>query len=290
MEYFSDVENGKQPQNVEEISHSVWCALVSKIERHFIFEEEVSYSKEPNHFSVAAILYNKLHYKKVTNKNKLVHFMNELKGDIPLAPNPLGNDDIPERAAVMDIIQYFYEYTNYDKNILREINRLFERNGLTFKLLENGNIERLLNPVLSETIKRPPFNSGDVELNQYLDKAVKKFLHHDFNTHRESLEALWDAFERIKTIPAGKKAVELVNKSSNCEKMRERIDKEAKELTEIGNNFMIRHTETNKTPITEEKHVDYLFHRMFALLWLWLQSLETDTNIKNVQASSRPSW
>jgi hypothetical protein len=33
------------------------------------------------------------------------------------------------------------------------------------------------------------------------------------------------------------------------------------ELTEIGNRFMVRHTETDKIPITESAHVDYLFHR-----------------------------
>ena len=33
---------------------------------------------------------------------------------------------------------------------------------------------------------------------------------------------------------------------------------------------MIRHTEVGKTPINSSAHVDYLFHRMFALIYLLL--------------------
>ncbi len=50
-----------------------------------------------------------------------------------------------------------------------------------------------------------------------------------------------------------------------------RIEKEARELTEIGNSFMIRHTETNKVAIEGSANVDYLFHRMFALILLLLR-------------------
>jgi len=49
------------------------------------------------------------------------------------------------------------------------------------------------------------------------------------------------------------------------------LETEAGELTKIGNSFMIRHTETTKTPITESGHTDYLFHRMFAIVRLLLR-------------------
>ncbi|MFC0130687.1 hypothetical protein [Ralstonia solanacearum] len=44
------------------------------------------------------------------------------------------------------------------------------------------------------------------------------------------------------------------------------------QLTEIGNKFMIRHTETDKVPIVESAQVDYLFHRMFAFIRLVLMA------------------
>jgi hypothetical protein len=49
-----------------------------------------------------------------------------------------------------------------------------------------------------------------------------------------------------------------------------RLEKEAKELTAIGNQFDIRHHETDKIPLRESSHVDYLFHRMWALVYLLL--------------------
>jgi hypothetical protein len=54
--------------------------------------------------------------------------------------------------------------------------------------------------------------------------------------------------------------------------LRERLEAEAKELTWIGNNTMIRHTEVGKPPIAESAEVDYPFHRMFAIIRLLLKS------------------
>ena len=87
---------------------------------------------------------------------------------------------------------------------------------------------------------------------------------------------MWDAWERLKTIEPGKdkkaQATALLARGSKEPNFLARLDKEAMELTEIGNKFMIRHTETDKTPITESAHVDYLFHRMFSLIRLLLKA------------------
>ena len=56
-----------------------------------------------------------------------------------------------------------------------------------------------------------------------------------------------------------------------AEPFRTRLDQEARELTDIGNTFMIRHTETDKVPIVDSAHVDYLFHRMFSIIRLLLK-------------------
>jgi hypothetical protein len=49
------------------------------------------------------------------------------------------------------------------------------------------------------------------------------------------------------------------------------LDQEARALTDIGNSFQIRHTEISQTPLTLNEHVDYLFHRLFALILLLLR-------------------
>jgi len=47
-------------------------------------------------------------------------------------------------------------------------------------------------------------------------------------------------------------------------------------LTDIGNEFMIRHTETSTVPISQSHHVDYLFHRMFSMIRLLLRASGRD--------------
>jgi hypothetical protein len=58
--------------------------------------------------------------------------------------------------------------------------------------------------------------------------------------------------------------------ASGEKNFRELLENEARLLTDIGNSFMIRHTEVNKTPIADEAHVDFLFHRLFAVIRLLL--------------------
>lgn len=53
--------------------------------------------------------------------------------------------------------------------------------------------------------------------------------------------------------------------------MREHLGREAMELSDMGNKLMIRHTETDKEAIAQSSQVDYLFHRMFAMISLLLR-------------------
>ena len=49
---------------------------------------------------------------------------------------------------------------------------------------------------------------------------------------------------------------------------------EFKALTDIGNNFRIRHHETNRTDITDIRYYDYFFNRCLSLIALAIQYLE----------------
>jgi hypothetical protein len=46
-------------------------------------------------------------------------------------------------------------------------------------------------------------------------------------------------------------------------------------LTEIGNGFQIRHSEIGKAPVSDDAQVDYLFHRLFAFMFLILATATT---------------
>ena len=49
------------------------------------------------------------------------------------------------------------------------------------------------------------------------------------------------------------------------------LARETKTLSDMGNNFHIRHWETNRSLIEQDFHDDYLFHRLYPLLHLLLK-------------------
>lgn len=157
-----------------------------------------------------------------------------------------------------------------------EVNAVFSQNGLAFDLEENGQIVRLAPVVLRQALGVAVFTTGDAELDRLLEEARSKFLSPDPRLRQEALERIWDAFERLKTIEPGadkKASVEaLLGRAIAEPNLREKVNDDMTDLTWIGNRFMIRHTETDKIPVAESDHVDYLFHRMFAVIRLLLRA------------------
>lgn len=49
------------------------------------------------------------------------------------------------------------------------------------------------------------------------------------------------------------------------------LEEEALKLSDIGNAFQIRHSELNQEPLELDVHVDYLFHRLFAMVYMLLE-------------------
>ncbi len=207
------------------------------------------------------------------------------------------NEEVPPTYELLDLIEFSYEkiakpiqggyhpfYRHYHLRFDQaegraafrdEVNTIFARNGIAYELKETGEIERLAPEVLGEALAEALFQTGDATLNELLEKARAKFLSRDPAIRRESLEALWDAWERLKSLEPAKDKREsttrLLDKASAEPNLRRLLETEAKLLTDIGNDFMIRHTEVTKVPITDDEHVDFLFHRLFAVIRLLLK-------------------
>lgn len=115
--------------------------------------------------------------------------------------------------------------------------------------------------------------TDDDELNKLIKEAKDRF----FNPKDKqiAIEKLWDAFERIKTYyesnkkQSSEKLVSIISKNFNSEL----LDTEFQILTKIGNEYRIRHHETDKKEINETKHLNYLFFRMLSLIDLCLTSI-----------------
>lgn len=283
--YFSEREQGLPPQDREKIDKTFWDGFVSFIrskinDGSFAKEFPINCPDEP-----------------VPIGSDEIALARVFQAEIPSMKWLFDLHETPETIDILDAIEFFYKYifkpikkTDHDyfkhqhilsfdqtagrQEYLTTINNLFRRNSLAYELLETGKVRRLSLPVLDETLRRAIFNTGDSELDRLLELAREKFFSPDINVRREAVEKLWDAWERLKTLerPNKKKGVEILLAKAIPEKeFRDRINDEANALTRIGNDFAIRHTETDKIIISGSEYLDYLFHRLFSLIWLLLR-------------------
>ena len=159
----------------------------------------------------------------------------------------------------------------------REINQIMARQSLAYEMDPAGRIRRVVEGPGAQALARTPFRTGDGETDRLLEQARRRFFDRDADSGQDSIEALWDAFERLKShFGSDKKAsIEaLLARAAADSAERDLIDAEMTTLTKIGNSWRIRHHETGKHALGEGRTLrDYLFLRMFALMSLLLARL-----------------
>ena len=161
-----------------------------------------------------------------------------------------------------------------------QVEMIFRRNGIADKLTEEGRVDRLMPLAFQSILVDSDFDTGDTELNRLLSTAQRKFLNPRQEIRREALEALWDAWERLKTLDgqgdkkAGTKAMLDVTAGTSSPKSPDALEREAREITDIGNSLCIRHSETSQEMLATGEQLDYLFYRLYSLIHLILRSRE----------------
>ena len=284
-EYYSDRERGPRARVNDEITNTVWGGIYTIIQSRI---SDGSFGKSfPEECPDGGAVCGTDEYK----------FELALKAEIPDIEWPFNAHRIPPTFAVLDLIEFcfntvaesekigyhsFFRHNHYNYDVEKgqisfrdDVNRIFARNGIAYELKSNGEIQRLLPPELEQAVISTRFNTGDNELNELLESARKKFLDKEPQIRKESLEKLWDAWERLKTLEPGNKKNStklLLDKAASEPHLRGRIEIEATELTAIGNDFRIRHSETDKISIDRDEDVEYLFYRMFSLILLILKT------------------
>jgi len=201
---------------------------------------------------------------------------------------------LPPTLAILDLLQFgaravgeptrgrYHEYQNHHHLILdrdaglkayvEDVNRILARGGIAFGLTSEGRVERLLPEPMNQILRNTTVSTGDDEADRLLEAAKGLITSPNIAVRRDALEKLWDAFERIKTLEPGAdkkaKATALIDRASAEVGPRFKIllSKEALDLTDIGNNFRIRHAETNQEIADKSTQLDYLFFRMLTYL------------------------
>lgn len=180
---------------------------------------------------------------------------------------------------IATIITHFSNDGQFQYQFRERINIIFSRNGIVFFLDEDGQIKRSIPKSIAKIITEIRFNTGDKRLNELLETAYSKFILPRPESRIESLEKIWDSFERLKTYfeenkkSSGNTLIDVV--SENNKLFSDYISREFKdELTSIGNKFQIRHFERDKVKLESNLHIDYLFYRMSSLIHLCIESLK----------------
>ena len=297
-DYFSDRENGPRVRTEQVISPAVWAGLVATVQAlinsgafGLRFPERC-----PDGQAVCGCDTDALAASVIAEMPGLAW---------PLETMCLVEDGFlsqrepfaPDTLLILDFIEFIYasvakpipgkhhdffshHHLTFDQQSGQEgfratVNRIFSRNGVAFEMLSTGRIVRVLPPVLGEDLKRTIFRTGDRTLDNMLDECRAKFSDRNPLLRREALERLWDGWERLKSLadPGDKKrSIKIILDATAAEpSLRARLEGEATELNSIGNSHLIRHSEVNQVPVIDVDQVDYLFHRLFAMIQLILR-------------------
>ena len=163
---------------------------------------------------------------------------------------------------------------------LEEINSIFRKTGLLYQLTENLEVERIEETsVLSEKMLDDIENIAESGVRELLIIALQKHKSPHPNDQKDAVEKIWDALERLKTYYTDKDkkgSVEQIVKDMANEQTDfiNLFNSEFRSLTDIGNNFRIRHHETSKIDITDMRHYDYFFNRCLSMIALAIQYLK----------------
>ena len=297
-DYFSDRENGPRVRTEQVISPAVWAGLVATVQAlinsgafGLRFPERC-----PDGQAVCGCDTDALAASVIAEMPGLAW---------PLETMCLVEDGFlsqrepfaPDTLLILDFIEFIYasvakpipgkhhdffshHHLTFDQQSGQEefratVNRIFSRNGVAFEMLSTGRIVRVLPPVLGEDLKRTIFRTGDRTLDNMLEECRTKFSDRNPLVRREALERLWDGWERLKSLadPGDKKrSIKIILDATAAEpSLRARLEGEATELNSIGNSHLIRHSEVNQVPVIDVDQVDYLFHRLFAMIQLVLR-------------------
>lgn len=212
-------------------------------------------------------------------------------------------DDEFDQYALFDLIEFIAQnirditsknyhsyYRHYDisfgttngsaSKFVEEINNIFDKTGLLYRLTTNLEIERIEETaVLSEEIVSNISAIKETGLKELLITAIQKHKSPYLADQKDAVEKIWDALERLKTYytTLDKKAsvTQIVNDiASGQTSYIDLFNLEFKALTDIGNNYRIRHHETNKIDITDIRHYDYFFNRCLSLIGTAIQYLK----------------
>lgn len=303
--YFSEREAGDLPLTRIDVSHSAWRGLAVQVQNRL---ENGSFGKRfPEMCPDGPMPCGADWHKFFAALYAEVPSLNPPSTDpdsFSPPPDFLDRPDPPPIADLMDLIEFcwrsvgevrrgeYHKFHNHyhitfdeaagQSQFREDVNLIFRSNGIAFTLTAEGKIERVLPREFDHLRLQTDLRTGDTVLDQEIETARRKFLEPGPQMRYEALRELWDAWERLKTVDIspnrrglkrqGIEALLAGAVDAQSQELLEFLRDEALALTEIGNKFHIRHSETSQVVLQDPEQLDYLFYRMLALVNLLLRA------------------
>lgn len=228
-----------------------------------------------------------------SNDSLIQAVMREEFGD---AKWPYAPEETPSTEQVLDIVEFFYRHvaapaeqwyhsycqsyhpSSYDVAKGRysytiEINKKFARFGHPYVM--RGGVVRLTSDTrLDQMVWGAGFRMKDQHLAELLDSARSCFYDRSGTKKVEGLRSIVDAFERVKTLEDNDKRQSItktIGKITPDKRAAGLFDAHVKNLTDLANQFQIRHHEADKTPLGNGGLTEYFFYAYYSFVLLALR-------------------
>jgi hypothetical protein len=303
-DYFSDRENGPRARTVQEIDPVTWAGLAALITGRVsqgAFGKayplvcpdgnEVFGTEESGFAAALRAEINGLQWPLVTSSRDDGDFMSEWRPSSPPTLQVLDTLEFCWRHIAKTYENGRHDYFKHTHlrfevepgrdEFRDDANRILARNGMAYEMQPDGRFVRLAPPVLAELLRAGVLRTGDRILDVMLEEVRVKFMSPEPLTRREALERLFDSFERLKSIAHADKATSirmLLERAAPEPSFRASLDAECKELTSIGNGNLFRHHEVRQNVLVDVQQVDYVFHRLYAIVALLVRASLSGTS------------
>ena len=215
---FSERESGEVPREAEEIGSNAWKGILAKIRAraadgsfgtgfpaicpegtYIVGTDEASLSDAIRADIPGLSVYDEQDY--LGHSQSILATLSESGAHLPtldiLDLIEFCWKSVGASKRISDHSYYKHSHLVFDvdngrEQFRHEIEIIFRRNGIAYKLTEEGRIERLVPLAFQSILVDSDFDTGDTELNRLLSTAQRKFLNPRQEIRREALEALWD--------------------------------------------------------------------------------------------------
>jgi len=289
---------GSKPRVNEEITLQLWKGIISFLEKiekkNFFSEEYPSFCKDYGNLVIGTD-YHKLSqdieiYTGLTWPLQSTKFTSEFFQEENYVPEKHDIFNLLEllykkisKASTDDYHEYFkHHHLSFVKNndvdieYSKELNNLFAITGMIYTFNHsNGHIETILSDETQMLISNAmSVKIMDAQYDNMLKEACNSITRSNIKDAYNALKSLFYAYERLKCYfnPDNQsKKLESINcilKLFDPTPFQDLVREEMKSISQIGNTFLIRHSEPYQCELSNYRQIHYIFSRCLALIVL----------------------